>query len=704
MSRHGSPLVLFLAAVAGCSAWNRIEVCDQKSAPPITVNQRFEGIQKTGSPGAMVPLPGGNALVVFASEVGGRDPAEVTELRSVRLTADGSRLPSCEKNDALDDILIPADATDPGMQLRESAFAAPPVGPNRTGLITYRAQEAGRPPELWGLFFQSNGCPYISGSDRRKSFLIATVVEGEELVGQSVVSLGHGKPTDDFLVFWEELSLDGAFRTRARAIRMTPSGPEFLPTAPAPRGDVAALPSVPNLLYGLAPALVGDNIALAAHYSEGQSDSNVLVWFFDDRLNLLDTVQVSSGQERGELLPGRDIVAAYDGRTLLVGWMQKDGGRARLFTRALDPDGRPRGPALRAGTLDVANDSFPTAMAWPDHGFLVGWRQHGGAGENAGPRLLGRMLDSSGRPAFTAHACGEEPFLLSHQSDGDRRQPSIGPLESNDVLAVWTDDTKRSTDSSGSSIQARILRLKALFVGATYPGSGKAPPPIADASAPGPGRDGGAPADAEEPIMCEADVPRTLRGGDRCLCDTDCEMGASCGIEPSAGFPGGTCIKSCKINMPESCGEGSTCAGNATNAFCFRSCQTHDDCGPGRACTGKPRICSPYCASDDECRSGHCDPYRGLCSDSAEPLSGAGLFEPCLRHDDCRSRYCISVNNRCITSCHAAKPNCPPGGICVPYPDGDGGLCLPACNPDGTCADPKLTCRSQAGVTGKFCF
>src|SRR5262245_16542817 len=90
-------LTLALAFAAGCSAWNRIDVCEQTTtAPSITVNQRFEGIQKTGTPAGVVALPGGNALVVFASEVGGRDPSQVTELRSVRVAATGARLPSCE--------------------------------------------------------------------------------------------------------------------------------------------------------------------------------------------------------------------------------------------------------------------------------------------------------------------------------------------------------------------------------------------------------------------------------------------------------------------------------------------------------------------------------------------------------------------------------------------------------------------------------
>jgi hypothetical protein len=692
---------------AGCSAWNTIDVCDQKSAGPITVNQGFEGIQKTGSPAAIAPLPGGNAMVVFASEVGGRDPAEVTELRSVRLTADGARLPGCEGNDGRDDVLVPAVQTDPGKQLREAGFAAGPVGPNRTGLITYRAQEGDRPPELWGVFFQSNGCPYFGSSDRRKAFLIATVPSGEELVGQSVVALGAGKPDDDFLVLWEELSGDGVFRARARVLRMTPSGPVFLPTVPSREGAAVSLPDVviPKFLYGMAPVVMGNEIAVAAHYSTGGNDSQLQVWFFDDRLQMVrPTVQVASDGVRGELLPGRDVTAAYDGRTLLVGWIMNDpAGRASLFTRALDPQGRPRAPAFRVRTQADATDNFPVATAWKDHGFLVSWRQQGGQGDRTGPRILGRLLDSSGRPSFTAQACGEQPFVIAQQSDGDRRQASIAPLESNDVLAVWTEDSTHGADTSGSSIQGRVLPVGSLFVGASKPGSGKVPPPPIDAGDPPPPPDGG-PGDSAPGAMCEAPQPHTRKGGERCLCNVDCESGAaSCGIELPEGFPGGMCIKACNIAMPDSCGPGGVCRGNATDAYCLRACTTHEDCGPGRACSGTPRACMPYCWKDSDCRSGHCDPYRGLCHSEAAPLSGKGALEPCLRHDDCRSRYCSSVNNRCLVSCHAAMPNCPATTICVPFPNGDGGLCLPTC-PDGTCFDPALKCNTQAGLAEKVCL
>jgi hypothetical protein len=111
----------------------------------------------------------------------------------------------------------------------------------------------------------------------------------------------------------------------------------------------------------------------------------------------------------------------------------------------------------------------------------------------------------------------------------------------------------------------------------------------------------------------------------------------------------------------------------------------------------------PYCYQNSECRSGYCDQNRGLCHSQATPLAGKGALEPCLRHDDCRSRYCSSVNDRCLVSCHPARANCPETTICVPFPNGDGGLCLPTC-PTGVCVDPALKCTLQPGASEKTCL
>jgi len=201
--------------------------------------------------------------------------------------------------------------------------------------------------------------------------------------------------------------------------------------------------------------------------------------------------------------------------------------------------------------------------------------------------------------------------------------------------------------------------------------------------------------------MC-APLPGLVLGGDRCICDSDCEPGANCGRELPEGFPGGLCIKSCDKAMPDSCGAGRVCTGNATNAFCFQSCKTHDDCTIGRICSNG--VCTAYCAADSECDSNHCDPYRRLCRD-ATPPKGAGVFEKCVRNDDCRSRLCSPTAGRCLVGCIPGRVDCPDGAVCVKFPTGDMGLCLPPCGDDGACGDAALTCKMDTASGGrKYCF
>lgn len=81
--------------------------------------------------------------------------------------------------------------------------------------------------------------------------------------------------------------------------------------------------------------------------------------------------------------------------------------------------------------------------------------------------------------------------------------------------------------------------------------------------------------------------------GASCGTDTDCEMGFCLTQQP-----GGYCSLPCKH---EPCPEGARCVTfgflGITDSICWRSCESHEDCGrPGYACVVPPdqgqRVCS----------------------------------------------------------------------------------------------------------------
>jgi hypothetical protein len=130
---------------------------------------------------------------------------------------------------------------------------------------------------------------------------------------------------------------------------------------------------------------------------------------------------------------------------------------------------------------------------------------------------------------------------------------------------------------------------------------------------------------------------------------------------------------------------------------CYRGCSSEADCMPARICSTSG-ICLPHCTSDGECRSRHCDSYLSLCTDGT-PRPGGGVYDPCLRAEDCRSMIC--THGRCQTGCLGSRPHCSEDAVCVPFDRADGpGTCQPPC-PGGTCADSALTCVSAAG--GAYC-
>jgi hypothetical protein len=193
--------------------------------------------------------------------------------------------------------------------------------------------------------------------------------------------------------------------------------------------------------------------------------------------------------------------------------------------------------------------------------------------------------------------------------------------------------------------------------------------------------DGGRIVMMDAPLSCHA--PGSVPDGGRCRCVSDCADGVPCVNEAGSGFAGGICARSCAT---EACPAGYTCTG-AMSRYCALNCASTADCGPARVCADG--LCKPWCTEDAECDSGNCNEYSGYCLDAGEtPAGTAGLWDPCLRDEDCISDLCSNAYHICISACSISEQSCPEGGVCSGSssdPSADWGQCLVACGTDGSC-------------------
>lgn len=176
----------------------------------------------------------------------------------------------------------------------------------------------------------------------------------------------------------------------------------------------------------------------------------------------------------------------------------------------------------------------------------------------------------------------------------------------------------------------------------------------------------------------------TAADGHPCTCQEMCVSG-TCFTESVTGVPHGECYQECTTE--DDCSKGDHCSFGA----CMPSCFSADDCPVGRICDADDNgnlSCSALCQFDDDCISGNCSRYSGTCLPQGERPKGLGVGESCIDADECRSGFCI--DGACLTRCSLVHQVCPDDTTCVASGDGEGGLCLPACDDDGDCRDYGL--------------
>jgi len=244
-----------------------------------------------------------------------------------------------------------------------------------------------------------------------------------------------------------------------------------------------------------------------------------------------------------------------------------------------------------------------------------------------------------------------------------------------------------------------MLVLAALAVGSCSSSAPSTTPPDARA-------------DLGPAVQCAQ--PNTIGDGEPCACPTDCTYGAACETEMGMGRPYGHCLRFCTLGDDSACSSGTTCRQTLHEDVCLGACTVtadcqyplecrdgaccapkgsceipcvqHSDCPQGRYCFQS--TCVPSCMTDDDCQNHQCNPYSGFCT--GIPTQGAGLFESCLRGEDCLSGICF--NYVCVASCPVGGL-CPENTICGELGDSGVGLCTTACRTSADCVG-DFTCET----------
>lgn len=200
--------------------------------------------------------------------------------------------------------------------------------------------------------------------------------------------------------------------------------------------------------------------------------------------------------------------------------------------------------------------------------------------------------------------------------------------------------------------------------------------------------DSGTAADvAPDAGTCNGGMPSPPGGP--CRCDRDCAEGGHCATEADGNFPRGSCLVSCDPATPR---EGYRCQTDNGERFLVTTCDASRPCRDGWVCsqvaTNQPFICLALCSDDAHCAGGRCDLEATSCE---APTEGLTVGSPCVRNEQCRSRYCFRgfTGGYCAGYCDLRNPRCGEGAACVPdttLPAGvHGSICLKTCSSAADC-------------------
>lgn len=461
-------------AAAGCSVFNRIDVCDVTAGEDFQVNQLTTDDQYVVPAQAAVRLPSGQVAVVWNSD-------------QARLTDD-----------------VPANPGSVRVALREPDGRFVGAGGTSTGEVTMVESPT-----------QATGHPVIGVGTARDSPVYVAWKQGE-LGGPSRIfvrvlnrqlgdlcsrSVAPNRSTFE-LSEREDASENDSYGAVRPTLAVSPDGSRALVAYLVRRPGVAGFSLKyrpvtagmatnvcgriePNPLDGRnAPGLVAQEGTIGQPFLAALRDGFVLVWpdmaegRWVARWRFMDPLGAHPMDRPGEpaspqttelggvatpysppllalALDGDDLILAWD-RARVASPLQRE-VVFRRFTRDL----RPLTNVVRV-SIPPGDQNTPSVVALPRGAVMVAWDDD--TRGTAATEALARVFDRNGAPVFTSASCERGPFRLSTLVGGRRLASNLVRVGDR-VVAVYADTSRTTPDTFGHAVRGRSFVIPDLVPG-----------------------------------------------------------------------------------------------------------------------------------------------------------------------------------------------------------------------------------------------
>jgi len=160
------------------------------------------------------------------------------------------------------------------------------------------------------------------------------------------------------------------------------------------------------------------------------------------------------------------LTTVPDGGFVLVwtsdGSNGSDTSLSSIQGQAFDADGLPLGGEFQVNSYTTSTQGMPAIDAEPGGGFVVAWRSDGSAGSDT-------SLSSIQARIFDAAGAPLGPdFQVNSYTTGLQERPGVAFGASGDFVVVWQSAGSGGTDTSAGSIQARAFDANGLPLGEQF--------------------------------------------------------------------------------------------------------------------------------------------------------------------------------------------------------------------------------------------